>query len=299
MIDNFKDVTEQIKNRFAESPLGKQLEEIEFPDSGDEADLPFDDGVLKPGSPMPSGDILYSVDKKNNNYVLDGITYKTDDNGSVYMADGKLAPNTTYELNGNIYTTDDKGRIIRCEAKPQHSPENPRDNNAQRDAGGNDRRPGDQGGHIVGRDLNGDSGGGNLIAMDSKINQSDYKRMENEIKEALDDGKEVTTKTEMTYEGDSERPDRITVTVTADSKDTVYTFDNNMEGSLIDKVPENGKEAVQEELNDTNGKISSIKEEYSEDGNLVKTTVNITYADDDGSTHRTKVVINNTQGGDN
>ena len=34
-----------------------------------------------------------------------------------------------------------------------------------------DRRPSDQGGHIVGRDLNGDGGAGNLVAMDYRINQ--------------------------------------------------------------------------------------------------------------------------------
>ena len=51
----------------------------------------------------------------NNEYDLDGIHYKTDDNGNIYSIDGKLQPNTTYELNGNIYTTDENGRIISCE----------------------------------------------------------------------------------------------------------------------------------------------------------------------------------------
>ena len=30
MIGNFKDVTETLRNRFAESPLGKQLEGMDF-----------------------------------------------------------------------------------------------------------------------------------------------------------------------------------------------------------------------------------------------------------------------------
>lgn len=209
----------------------------------------------------------------NNTYVLDEVTYKTDDNGNIYSIDGKLQPNTTYELNGNIYITDENGRIISCEAKPVRSPENPRDNEAQRQAGGEDRRPNDQGGHIVGRDMNGDGGIGNLVAMDSKINQSDYKRMENDIKAALDEGKEVTTKTEMTYSGDSERPDKITVTVTADGKDTVYEFDNNLDGSLDDEVSEEfpSEKAILEEHPDVH--VSSAKREYDENGNLVKTTV--------------------------
>lgn len=235
----------------------------------------------------------------NSTYEVDGIIYKTDDNGKVYMADGKLAPNDSYELNGSVYTTDEKGRIISCEAKPQRSPENPRDNDAQREAGGDDRKENDQGGHIVSRDLNGDGGGGNLVAMDSRINQSDYKRMENDVKSALDEGKDVTTKTEISYDGDSKRPDKITVTVTADGKDTVYKFDNNLDGSLKNDVPENGKENVQVVLDHTGGEISSIKEEYDEYGNLTKTTVNITYTDEEGSAHRTTVVITNKSGGEN
>ena len=212
---------------------------------------------------------------------------KTDDNGTVYSKEGKLEPNTTYELNGNIYTTDEQGRIIHCEAKPEKSPENPSDISAQIRVGGEDRRPSDQGGHIVGRDLNGDSGVGNLVAMDSRINQSDYKRMENELKATLDEGKDVAVTADISYSDDSERPDTITVTMTADGVKTVYKFDNNLDGNLKNKVPENGKDAVQEKLNDTNGEISSIREEYDENGELTKTAVNITYTDESGTNHRT------------
>lgn len=298
MIESFKDVTETLRNRFAECPLGKQLENIDFGNLKNIDDSSLDvyasdvrdklrddngrqyrteDGVLLP----------------NNIFVLNDVTYKTDDKGNIYSIDGKLLPNNTYELNGNIYTTDEKGRIISCTAKPVRSPENPRDNEAQKQTGGEDRRSNDQGGHIIGRDLNGDGGNGNLIAMDSRINQSDYKRMENDIKSALDEGKDVTTKTEITYNGDSERPDRITVTVTADGKDTVYKFDNNLDGSLRNEVPENGKEVVQDRLDETGGEISSIKEEYDENGNLVETTVYITYTDKDENNQRTSVVIEN------
>jgi hypothetical protein len=222
------------------------------------------------------------------------IDCQTDDNGDVYMVDGKQKPNITYKLNGSVYTTDNQGRIIRCEAKPQRSPENPRDNEAQRNAGGTDRRPNDQGGHIVGRDMNGDGGAGNLVAMDSRINQSDYKRMENDVKAALDEGKDVTMNTTITYEGDSKRPDKIVVTVTIDGEKRVYKYDNNLDGSLKGEVPENGKDAVQAELDDTNGQISSIKEIYDKNGDLVETVVNITYTDQDGINHRSRVVIDNT-----
>lgn len=269
MLDNFKDVAETLRNRFAESPLGKQLEGVSL-DNIDNTD-----------------------DSSLDVYVSDVSDELCDDNGNIYSIGGKLQPNMTYELNGNVYTTDDNGRIISCEAKPVRTPENPRDNEAQRQAGGEDRRPNDQGGHIVGRDMNGDGGIGNLVAMDSKINQSDYKRMENDIKAAFDEGKDVTTKTEMTYSSDSKRPDKIIVTVTVDGKDTIYKFDNKLDGSLSDEVPENGKETVQDRLDETGGEISSIKEEYDDDGNLVETTVYITYKGEDGTNYRTSVVIEN------
>lgn len=298
MLCNFTDVAETIKNRFLESPLGKQLEGINF----DSIDNDVDSSLEAYVSDVPdelcddNGKQYKNKDGSripNNFYVLDETTYKTDDNGIIYSSDWELHPNTTYELNGNVYTTDAKGRIVRCEAKPVHSPENPRDNEAQKQAGGDDRRLNDQGGHIVGRDMNGDGGIGNLVAMDSKINQSDYKRMENDIKATLDEGKEVTSKTEITYSGDSGRPDKIFVVVTADGKDTVYKFDNNLESALKNDVPENGEEIVQDRLNETSGEISSIKEEHDEDGKLIETTVYITYKGEDGINYRTSVIIEN------
>lgn len=273
MLGNFNDVTEQFRSRFDDCPLGKQLASFDGPIDASESELN-----------QPLGMITET----------DEVKTKADDNGNIYCIDGKLIPNTTYVLNGNIYTTDDNGRIVRCEANPIRSPENERDNDAQRRVGGDDRKPNDQGGHIVGRDMNGDGGTGNLVAMDSKINQSDYKRMENYIKAALDEGKDVTMHTDITYEGDSERPDKITVTVIADGEKTAYKFDNNLDGSLMDEVPENGKEAVLAELDDTNGRISSIKETYDEDGNVAETIVNITYTDEDGVNQRSRVVIENS-----
>lgn len=48
----------------------------------------------------------------NNEYTLDGIEYKTDDNGSVYKCDGKYYPDDWFVLNGNLYVTDADGEVI-------------------------------------------------------------------------------------------------------------------------------------------------------------------------------------------
>lgn len=266
-ITEFNEVTENASKRFENCPLGKMSEGKVFEKPMSVYDNPL--GIL-------------------------------DDNNSEYSADGKLLPNTTYILNGNIYITDEKGRIISCESTPHRTPENSRDNDAQITVGGENRKSGDQGGHIVGRDMGGDAGSGNLVAMDSRINQSDYKRMENEIKKALDEGKTVNVKTELEYSGDSKKPDKITTTVTVVGKKTVYTFDNNLDGSLMDKLEETCTESdietFQSVLDETGGQISSTKEEFDAKGNLEKTTVTITYVGEDGKNYRTSVVINNDGG---
>ena len=235
----------------------------------------------------------------NNTFVLEGVSCKTDDNGVIYSKDGKLLPNMTYELDGYVYTTDENGRIIKCEAKPERTPEKERNNEEQKQAGGESRKENDQGGHIIGRDIGGDGGNGNLIPMDANINQSDYKKMENDIKKALDNGSDVTVSVEMSYSEDSERPDKITVTVTVDGKETVYIFDNNLDGSLIHKVTESGKDTVQTMLDATGGTISSIKTEYDENGEPTKVTVMITYTDENGNTKRVPVIIDDPSGGKN
>ena len=231
----------------------------------------------------------------NCTYTLDGVRYDTDDGGNVYMIDGKLKPNVEYVLNGNIYTTDEKGRIIRCKAFPKRTPENPRDNEAQRRAGLNDRLDNDQGGHIVSRDLGGDSGTGNLVAMDARINGSDYKRMENSVKEALDDNKCVSVDTNITYEADSDRPQLIKSIVTIDDTKTVFVFDNDLENTLFDEIPLNGKDLVNFMLDDVGGCISSITQKYDSKGELQQVIVWITYSDN-GKNRRMPVVIDNAKG---
>lgn len=227
---------------------------------------------------------------------MDEITGDLDDNLEKYKDGDQLLPDNTYVLNENRYETDEQGRPIHVEAKVERTPENPRDNEAQGKVGGKDRREGDQGGHIIGRDLSGDGGVGNLVPMDARINQSDYKRMENDIKRALDEGHEVKVTVDFEYSGDSKRPDKIKSTVEIDGKKTEYAFDNNMDGSLEGRLQErysgSDLEVVQGSLEETGGVISSIKDEYDAAGNLQETTVTITYVDaETGKTMRVPVSI--------
>lgn len=290
---------EELRGRMKEAfppPPGGKFDEVPNPQwEYKPREISLEDGTVirLPDGPGPV----------RNANAAERCLQKTDDRGEIYSKDGKLQPNDTYVLNGNTYETDSRGRIKAVDAEPKLSPENERDNAAQKEVGGKDRQESDQGGHIVGRDLGGDGGEGNLVAMDSRINQSDYKKMENDIKQDIEEGKQVKTRTEITYSGDSERPDLIKTTKTADGKDTIYTFDNNINGALRERLHEIGGkddvETVNSVLDETGGEVSSIKEEYDENRSLVKATVNITYKDADGSTRRRAVVIDKPNGGDN
>lgn len=193
-----------------------------------------------------------------------------DDNGKQYLKDGKLLPNTTYSLGGNVYRTDAGGRIIKCKSKPKRTPENMRSTDSS-------ANPTDQLACIVSRELNGDSGSGNTIAMDPRISMGDYKKMESDIKDKLNTDENVDVDTTMTYSGDSERPDMISAAITADGKKTEYTFNNNMDNSLLKEVASSSKKAVDSLISETGGIVSSIKKDFDKSGKLIKTTVTVAY----------------------
>ena len=95
MIGNFKDVTETLQNRFAESPLGKQLENIELENDDKTVDSSLVNYLVDiPHDLYDDNGNLFQIENgnriPNNMYVLDEVYYKTDDNGDIYCIDGKL-----------------------------------------------------------------------------------------------------------------------------------------------------------------------------------------------------------------
>lgn len=205
-----------------------------------------------------------------------------------YLKNGELRPQAVYEFGDTRYITDAQGRIIRCEATPKLAPENSRDLTAQRMVGGDDRKLTDNGGHLIARELGGDSGLGNLVAMDERINKSDYKRMESDVKNLLSEGKEVSVSIKSTYAGDSRRPDMITATVRTEDGKTLdkYKFDNNLDNSLIQELPSDRQLQAHKNIEEKGGAISSVKYSYDAAGNLIDLTLQHTYEGADGKTYR-------------
>jgi hypothetical protein len=77
--------------------------------------------------------------------------------------------------------------------------------------GGKDRLPDDEGGHLIASIFKGSGDIDNLVPMDSNLNKGEWKKMENDWNDALDDGEEVKVKITPVYEGDSQRPTRFEI----------------------------------------------------------------------------------------
>ena len=106
-----------------------------------------------------------------------------------------------------------------------------RDSHAQRIAGGEDRRPTDDGGHYIANMFNGDPGSKNLDPQDRGLNRGDWKSMENKQNASLNDGDMVFTNNRSTKTDGSDRPDSYDAYTIVQHKDGTreaipYHFDN-------------------------------------------------------------------------
>jgi len=221
----------------------------------------------------------------NTVYEIDGNYYETDDNGNIYKTNGELNPNTEYIVNGITYKTDSQGRIVSWKGKPGYNPEAERDSEAQTDAGGEDRQDGDDGGHLVARVLDGSPGNENIVPMRDTVNRGDYKKSENEIAKAKQEGKDVQDSGNIIYEGDSSRPSKIERTYTIDGEKRELKVDN-VEGSqdlledVKDDISEDDYESLEERIEDMEAdgsevSVTSVYKKYDSEGNLVSVTVGL------------------------
>lgn len=194
-----------------------------------------------------------------------------------------LDPDIEYTRNDNTYKTDEEGRIIDCDSKPQYTEDGHRNTKEQKEAGGEDRQEDDDGGHIVARVLGGSEGEENLVPMRRTVNRGDYKRMENEISKALQEGKDVQLHVELEYEDDSKRPSKMRAEYTIDHKTVVCEFDNVQDStdlldSLKNKISDEDYDRLSNTIRDMREdgcevSITSVKVEYDENGQTSKVTV--------------------------
>ncbi len=150
-----------------------------------------------------------------------------DDNGELYRVGDNLLPNKAYELNGYTYHTDSQGRIKSAEGQ-LHIDNSPRKNisSSMEAIGKGDQRESDQRGHLIADRFGGSNGLENNVAMDGKVNQGDYKAIENRCAKALEAGKDAYMKVTPKYEGNSNRPTAFRVAYVIDGEKTVVTLKN-------------------------------------------------------------------------
>ena len=106
-----------------------------------------------------------------------------------------------------------------------------RDSHAQRIAGGEDRRPTDDGGHYIANMFNGDPGSKNLDPQDRSLNRGDWKSMENKQNALLNDDNMVFTNNRSAKKDGSDRPDSYDAYTIVQHQDGTreafsYYFDN-------------------------------------------------------------------------
>ena len=279
---NFAEVFSNMESQLLEK--ARNMEKMTDPKDIDKpiaqnVDVPEDNQEGSENSDLPK-----NLDP-NTVYEIDGNYYETDDNGNIYKTNGELNPNTEYKVNGNTYKTDSQGRIVSWEGEPGYNPEAERDGEEQTDAGGEDRQDGDDGGHLVARVLDGSPGNENIVPMRDTVNRGDYKKAENEIAKAKQEGKDVQDSGNIIYEGDSSRPSKIERTYTIDGEKRELKVDN-VEGSqdlledVKDDISEDDYESLEERIEDMEAdgsevSVTSVYKKYDSDGNLVSVTVGL------------------------
>jgi len=141
-------------------------------------------------------------------------------------------PNTRIELsNGNVYVTNADGLVDEVSFQPRLIKQ-PRD--GRQTAAGKEGLDTDVGGHIQACSLGGTCDRVNLFPQDANFNNSAYKTFENEIRRALDEGKDVGPITVKFVRKDPKnpRPDEVEVTYTIDGNPETIPFKNEHGGGL-------------------------------------------------------------------
>ncbi|MCD7911092.1 ribonuclease YeeF family protein [Bacillus velezensis] len=117
-----------------------------------------------------------------------------------------LKPNIEYTTPiGYTYKTDQQGRIVSAGGKLDLGAAK-RNKYAQRIAGREDRLKTDEGGHLIASIFKGSGKLDNLVPMDGNLNKGEWKKLENMWTQELNSGKTVEVRINPVYKGDSHRP---------------------------------------------------------------------------------------------
>ncbi|MQR94657.1 T7SS effector LXG polymorphic toxin [Fictibacillus phosphorivorans] len=168
----------------------------------------------------PTGHVIRTIssETKTVKELMQQASIKYGDHYTKINRRRTLKPNVEYTTKeGYKYVTDDIGRITTAEAKLELG-KGKRNSYAQRTIGREDRLTNDDGGHLIASIFKGSGEIDNLVPMNSTLNRSEYKTLENTWKKALEEGKEVIIKVKPIYEGQSTRPSEFKINYSLDGK---------------------------------------------------------------------------------
>lgn len=141
---------------------------------------------------------------------------------SHFNEDGSLKENENYEANQYFYQTDEHGRLESC-AGNLRLEKGTRNEQAQREVGGEDREEYDDGGHLIASRFGGSGEIDNLVPMSQDINRpgGEWYELEDSWADELDKGNEVNVQIYIEYDDDeSQRPSGFDVMYTVKDKET-------------------------------------------------------------------------------
>lgn len=132
----------------------------------------------------------------------------TDANGVIFRVGDELLPNMTYVIDGVTYMTDKYGRIVSTEFAQLTLKDGARQviADSRMCIGHGEARVGDDLGHLVADMFNGDNTMANIVLMDGHVNKSPVKAIELSWKRAIQEGKQVSGRIDISYAGHKFRP---------------------------------------------------------------------------------------------
>lgn len=208
------------------------MKEIKTSDTSEFNKLGLDNyEKIKPETNIQLSDARNYWDKKfagvEPSKVVDDKKEYFDDNGELYRVDNELIPNHEYTINGYEYKTDDNGRIISAGGKLQlRNRDRLGIRDSKSDIGKGDELETDDRGHLIADIFNGSNGLENMIPQDSKINRGEYRQLEEKLAEEVKKGRDVRVEIEPVYLEESHRPDIISFKYSIDGKISMVNFPN-------------------------------------------------------------------------
>lgn len=130
------------------------------------------------------------------------------------------------EKNGYRFQVDARNRPRRISGQLPLGPTERRSRRAQAQAGGENRRRTDDGGHYIGVRFNGPRDAFNHFAQDANFNRGRYRALEDGWAKSVRSGHKVLVDIIPHYAGYSQRPDEIDVTYYVDGKRHETSFPN-------------------------------------------------------------------------